>query len=481
MSPAKPTFFEEAERLVDSRIVEKSLSSTVRYPFWLDSSEAPEPLPPLDGHDLCDLAVIGGGYTGLWTALIAKEQHPERTVVLLEASRVGGEASGRNGGFCEASLVHGESNGELHLPAENEKLTQLGLENLQGILSTLEKYGIDCDLQSSGRLQVATEEHQVQWLRDEANGPQHRFYSKSELGELIKSDAFLAGLWTKGDTVLVNPAKLAWGLRRVCLQLGVRIYESTPALKLKDRGITVEIITHSGAVTANKVALATNAFPSLLKRHRFYTVPVYDYALVTEPLTEQQRQAIGWTVPHGLSDLNNRFHYARPIIDDDGQWRILYGGYDALYRFGGKIDAAHYDSEATYRKLVAHFIATFPELSDLKFSHAWGGVIDTCSRFFAFFDISMRGKVAYCAGFTGLGVAATRFGARAMLDLLSGQETQITMLEMVRRKPLPFPPEPVAWLGVKAMSAALFRADRRKGRRGPLLRIMDAIGMGFDS
>ena len=137
--------------------------------------------------------------------------------------------------------------------------------------------------------------------------------------------------------------------------------------------------------------------------------------------------------------------------------------------------------EAVFRRLAAHFLGTFPQLEGIRFSHAWGGAIDTCSRFFAFFDVSHGGRVAYCAGFTGLGVGATRFGARVMLDLLDGADTELTRLAMVRRKPIPFPPEPAAWVGVRLMVAALARADRRGGRRGPFLRLMDALGMGFDS
>ena len=481
MPKTKPTFFERAESSVEPFQCAQALRGAARRPYWLDSDDAPAPLPALDGPAACDLAVVGGGYAGLWTALIAKERNPERSVILLEAGRVGGEASGRNGGFCEASLVHGESNGELHLPHENGRLTELGLRNLEGLLETLDRYGIDCDLQRGGTLAVATEEHQVPWLREEADGSDKRFLDRAELAGMIRSDAFHAGLWSTSDTVLVHPAKLAWGLRRACLDLGVTIHENTRATSVEDNGATVSVRTAGGTVTARNVALATNAFPSLLRRHRPYTVPVYDYALVTEPLTEEQHESIGWHTPHGLTDLNNRFHYARPITDDNGGWRILYGGYDAIYRFGGRIQDAHYNSEATYARLAAHFFASFPTLEGLGFSHAWGGAIDTCSRFFAFFDTSHGNKVAYCAGFTGLGVGASRFGATAMLDLLSGRETEITRLDLVRRKPLPFPPEPVAWLGVKAMTGALARADRLEGKRGALLRTMDAIGMGFDS
>ena len=480
MPATKPTFFENAEKTMDAAMCAQSLRSTRREVYWLDSPLRPPAHAPLRQHTTADLVVVGGGYTGLWTALQAKERNPEADVVLVEAGWIGSEASGRNGGFCEASLVHGESNGEQHLPKENARLTELGLENLSGLIETINRYNIDCDLMEEGVLAVATEPHQDAWLREEA-GPHAEYLDKDELRRLITSDAFVSGLWSHGDAVLVHPAKLAWGLLAACEQLGVRIFEQSRATGLEESGGKMVVETAQGQVVAAKVALATNVFPSLLKRHALMTVPVYDYVLVTEPLTDVQRAAIGWATPHGLTDLNNRFHYSRPIIDENGGWRILYGGYDAVYRFGGKVSPDHYNNEETYTRLAAHFFATFPDLAGLSFSHAWGGAIDTCSRFFPFFDLACGGKVAYCAGFTGLGVGASRFGARVMLDLLSGERNEITQLEMVRKKPLPFPPEPAAWIGVQAMTAALARADRREGERGLFLKAMDAVGMGFDS
>ena len=481
MTTPRPTFFENAEKTIDPALCAASLRDTKRSVYWLDTPARPGNRPKLTGSIRTDLLVVGGGYTGLWTALQAKERNPHTDVVLLEAGWVGDEASGRNGGFCEASLVHGESNGENHLPKENARLAELGEENLAEMVATIRRYDIDCDLIQEGALAVATEPHQDAWLREESNGEDVLYLDREETRALIASDSFLSGSWSKADTVLVNPAKLVWGLLRVCEELGVKVYEQSKVESLQEQGSTMLASTAAGKVTASKVALGTNVFPSLLKRNALMTVPVYDYALVTEPLTEAQREAIGWDTLHGLVDLNSRFHYSRPIIDENGDFRILYGGYDALYFFGGKVDRAHYHSESTYTRLAAHFFATFPALQDLKFSHAWGGAIDSCSRFFSFFDVAYNGKVASCAGSTGLGVGATRFGAKVMLDLLEGKPTELTGLEMVKKKPLPFPPEPAAWLGVKMMTSAMARADRREGKRGVFLRTMDAIGMGFDS
>ncbi|MDH5314696.1 MAG: FAD-dependent oxidoreductase, partial [Actinomycetota bacterium] len=137
--------------------------------------------------------------------------------------------------------------------------------------------------------------------------------------------------------------------------------------------------------------------------------------------------------------------------------------------------------EATFEVLAGHFFETFPQLEGMRFSHRWGGVIDTCSRFSVMFGTALDGRVAYAVGYTGMGVAATRFGARVALDLVDGSQTERTRLRLVRSKPVPFPPEPLRYTGIHLTTRALSIADRKAGRRGPWLRMLDAVGLGFDS
>jgi len=482
---SRTTTYDDAERRIPQPRVHAALADASTTPYWLDDPARPDSLASLDWDTTTDLAVVGGGYTGLWTALMAKERDPDRRVVLLEGKRIGWAASGRNGGFCEASLTHGEANGEKHLPQEAARLQELGHENLEQIADTVEKYGIDCGFEWTGTLSVATEDHQVEWLReDEGKDPNVVFLDRDAVRKELNSPVYRAGLWDKKSTAMLHPARLAWGLQRACLASGVEIYEHTPVRGIratKGGSGPVRITTDGGTVTAAKVALATNVFPSLLKRTRLHTVPVYDYVLMTEPLTPEQLRAIGWHNRQGLSDLNNRFHYYRLATDPQGHQRILFGGYDAVYHYGRRVKAEYDQREETFARLAAHFYATFPQLESVKFTHKWGGAIDTCSRFFSFFTTAYGGRVAYAAGYTGLGVGATRFGANVLLDLLAGTPTERTRLQLVTKKPLPFPPEPLAWLGVRITAAAMIRADRRQGRRGPWLKLMDAVGMGFDS
>ncbi|MER5380704.1 FAD-dependent oxidoreductase [Streptomyces sp. NPDC002688] len=462
----------------------KSLSDAQPVSYWLDDPGKPRPEPALTGAETCDLLVVGGGYSGLWTALIAKERDPGRDVVLVEGREVGWAASGRNGGFCAASLTHGLSNGLTRWPDEIRKLEELGARNLDEIEAAVARYSLDCDFERSGEIDVATEPHQAAELRDwhqelerEGLADGIEFLDTEAVREQVDSPTFLAGLHDRRGVAMLHPAKLAWGLKRACVELGVRVYEHTPALALKPSGAGMAVRTPYGSVRARRVALGTNIFPNLVKRIRPYTVPVYDYALMTEPLTADQLASVGWKNRQGLGDSANQFHYFRLSADN----RILWGGYDAIYPYGGRMRAEYDDRPETYAKLAEHFFTCFPQLEGVRFSHAWGGAIDTCSRFSAFFGSAHGGKVAYAAGYTGLGVGATRFGADVMLDLLAGERTERTELEMVRRKPLPFPPEPFAWTGIALTKWSLARADTHGGRRNLWLKTMDRLGLGFDS
>ncbi|MFD6886978.1 NAD(P)/FAD-dependent oxidoreductase [Streptomyces sp. NPDC059957] len=466
------------------RTAARSLSEAKPVSYWLDDPGKPAAEPALTGDEHCDLLVIGGGYSGLWTALLAKERDPARDVVLIEGHEAGWAASGRNGGFCAASLTHGLANGMARWPDELAKLEDLGVRNLDAIEEAVARYGIDCDFERSGEIDVATEPHQVAELREfHAEAERLGLAGRSEWLDAdavraeVDSPTFLGGIWDRDGVAMLNPAKLAWGLKRACIELGVRIYENTRGLDLAGSGEGMAVRTPYGRVFARRVALGTNIFPSLVKRVRPLTVPVYDYALMTEQLTEEQLASIGWKNRQGLGDSANQFHYFRITPDR----RILWGGYDAIYPYGGKLDAEHDHRPETYLKLAEHFFTCFPQLEGVKFSHAWGGAIDTCSRFSAFFGTAHAGKVAYAAGYTGLGVGATRFGADVMLDLLSGEKTERTELEMVRSKPMPFPPEPFAWTGITMTKWSLARADRMGGHRNLWLKTLDRFGLGFDS
>ena len=450
--------------------------------FWLDTLPGREPHAPLDEVLDADLCIAGGGYTGLWAALYAKQLDPARDVVLLEATRCGTGASGRNGGFVQCSLTHGTSNGLARFPDELEQLERLGRENFDALAGDIEELGIDAELETAGDVIVALEPRELADLLDEAE-LMRRFGYDAELLDAdrvraeINSPTYLGGLWVRTGSALVHPGKLADGLRSAVARAGVRVCEYSPVRELGKTGGGVSVRTEGGIVNARRTLLATSAYPPLVRAIGRYIAPVYDYALVTEPLDARMREAIGWSGRQGLSDMGNQFHYYRQTADG----RIMWGGYDAVYRYGGPVGPQLDDHEPAFAMLSQHFFTTFPQLEGLRFSHRWGGAIDTCSRFSVFFGKALGGRVTYALGYTGLGVAASRFGGRVGLDLLDGRENEATALTMVRRRPLPFPPEPLRTGVIQLTRNRLAAADRNDGRRGLWLRTLDKLGLGFDS
>jgi glycine/D-amino acid oxidase-like deaminating enzyme len=467
------------------------VSSSLRHPalrdaaptvFWLDDPDAPEAAPALEAGIDCDLAVVGAGLTGLWTALLAKQRDPGRDVVVLEARHAARAASGRNGGFCDASLTHGFANGMVRFADELDQLDRLGLANLDAIEATVRDQGIDCNFERTGVIEVATAPWQMDDLVELARGMLAHGYDvelldREAMRAEVASPSYAGGLWVRGRTAMVNPARLTWGLRRACADAGVRLYEDTEVTAVQGESRCVRLITAHGHVCARRVALATNADRPLLARLRPFVVPVYDYVLVTEPLTSAQLASIGWRRRQGLADSANQFHYYRLTADS----RILWGGYDAIYHYGNRVADELEQRPRTFDRLAAHFFTTFPQLVGVRFTHRWGGAIDTCSRFCAFWGTSHGGRVGYVLGYTGLGVGASRFGAEVMLDLLEGRRTERTALRMVRSRPVPFPPEPLRSGVIQLTRWSLDRADRHGGRRNLWLRSLDRLGLGFDS
>jgi glycine/D-amino acid oxidase-like deaminating enzyme len=458
-------------------LIEQSLRGSVLQSFWVEDAPLFDAPPAFTGKVRCDLAIVGAGYTGLWTAFLAKARHPEWRVIVLEAQDPGWAASGRNGGFVESTLTHGESNGKTRYPAEYDQLDGAGLDNLDAIEKTVSEGKWDCDFWRVGSLAVAVEEHQVPWLRDEADGERAVFLDADALRQRVNSPTYLAGNFSARDTAMVHPAKLTRELLRACLEAGVEVFSHSPVKALNASPANITLHLPGGEVVAERVSLATNAYPSVLKRFRLHTVPVYDYVLMTEPLTSEQKASVGWLGREGIADLANQFHYYRITADD----RILFGGYDAIYHYGGGVHERYEERHESYHRIASHFFTTFPQLEGISFSHRWAGAIDTCSRFSAFFATAHNDRVAYAAGFTGLGVAATRFAGEVMLDQLEGLQTWRTELEMVRKMPTLFPPEPLCYPAVQLTKHALDRADHREGRRGLFLRTLDSLGMGFDS
>jgi glycine/D-amino acid oxidase-like deaminating enzyme len=455
----------------------------VAIPFWLRGDAPAMDLPPVE-DGACDVLIVGAGFTGLWTALALTDTDPGLRVVVLEAATVAFGATGRNGGFCEASLTHGLANGIRHFPDELERLEAEGLANLRELIAFTRDHAIACDLEETGTLTVADQPFQADEFRawvDKAaeHGEQLEFMDRATVQAEVHSPLWQAGLYRPpGRDALLDPAALCRGLARVARARGIRIHERTRVTGLSRVAGGVRVATAAGVrFRANHCVVATSAYSGWLRRLRAVFVPVYDYVIVSEPLNPDERRSIGWQRRQGLSDANNQFHYLRLTADD----RILWGGYDAIHYFGSRVAPELDDRPATFRRLEAQFVRAFPQLDTLRFPYRWGGAIDTTTRFTVTFGQALGGRVTYALGYTGLGVGASRWAGGVVRDLILRPGEDRLRLRIVQSPPIPFPPEPLRSIAVNVVRHELDRADRNEGRRSLLLRTLDSLGIGFDS
>jgi glycine/D-amino acid oxidase-like deaminating enzyme len=450
--------------------------------YWL-ARRPPRQITPLVGEADTDVVVVGAGLTGLWTALFLKDLDPGRDVVVLEQEVAAYGASGRNAGMLSETVDHGHGLAIEHFgEAEARRLARLGETNVAEMVAFLSQRGIDCDYQPTGRLVVALTPAQL----DEAGRTvetarrlgldSFRLLDRGAVTAEIRSPLYLGGVAVRGGGIL-DPVKLVDGLRDEAERLGVRVFERTAVRRLTPDGAGVRILAGRGGVRARRAVLATSAYthhllPGLTRRF----IPLYDYLLVSDPLTAGQRAAIGWRGRQGVTDGRAFFNYYRLTADD----RILWGTSEAAYHRGNRVDRSCDHSPVHYAALRASFRRTFPQLEDLEFPYAWGGPICSTTRLTPFFGRALRGRVLYGLGYTGHGLGTTRIAGRVLAHLALDRYHQLLDLAMVRRPPFPYPPEPLRSWSVAAVTRALRRVDAG-ARPGLLLRMLDRMGIGFSS
>jgi len=454
--------------------------------LWHDQSDVrPDVLPAISQDENCELLIVGGGFTGLWAALQVKERCPDTTIILIEKTFIADGSSGRNGGFINSSLAHGETNTDHHFPGEADKLYELGQQNMTELLDTLKRYDIDARYEPVGETEVATNQHSVdelkkQYQTEKAAGEDVVFFNKEEMQAQVNSPTYLAGLWFKGNqNGIIDPARVCWGLKRVLLELGVRIFENTPLNDCQPRGKNKMLSRClDNTIISNKVLMATNGYHNPLKAVNRTTIPVWDYQIATEPLSQEQLDTLGWhNSRHAIGNHANMFHYYRVTQDN----RITWGGGGAVrYYYNKNTDfTACADIPERFEQLSKEFFETFPSLKGIKFSHRWSGIIATSTRFCMVPGVTLNGRVAWAVGYTGLGVGASRFGARIGIELLGYQPSDIIKMQFVTKKPMPWAPEPFRWFGVRFTQNALVKADQNNGKRGLWLKLLDAMNLGF--
>ena len=459
----------------------KSLKDTQFYPLWHDSDTKPEPCPPFSGDEKCELLIVGGGFTGLWAALQAKERMPDIDIILIEATFVGDGASGRTGGMVAKDLAHGETNTDYHFPNEADRIEELGKINYREFVESIKKYNIDARLEEAGFMDIALHDYQTDILRKEyeekvEQGADWTWHDQDDIQQIVKSPLYKSGVHQRDRGAIVDPARLCWGLKKVILDLGVRIFEGTPMQSTDPHGKGMKTVCEKGSIRSEKVLMATNAFKSPMPAIRKSVIPVWDYQVATEPLTPAQHESIGWKEPFGLGDIDNMFHYYRMTKDNRITWG---GGGSVCYYYGSRTDQGVADQRDRFERLSKSFFETFPQLEGVNFTHRWSGIIASSTRFCMVPGVAYDGRVSWAVGYTGLGVCASRFGARVGLELLGYQPSDILDLQFVRKKAMNWPPEPLRWFGVTMTRHAMMKADANNGKQGLWLKLLDKLNIGF--
>lgn len=454
----------------------QALKDVTLFPFWLDNPDAPVVEPQLIGRTEADLLIIGGGFTGLWAAIQAKEANPDRDVVLIEAGKVAYGASGRPGGIVSTSIMHGLSNAKRVFPNDLKPLEELGHANMHGFLDTLERHNIDCHAEWNGELTVAVGEENVSGLQEEfdlhvEHGHEAELLDTSGVREQLNSPAFFGGVWSKQNSGIVHPARLAWGLKAAAINLGVRLYEMTPMKDIEDCGSYLKVRTVDGEVRAAKALLATNAFAEGHRKIKQRVAMIRDRILMSEPLNEEQMGRIGWANRQGVYDTRTQLNYMRLTKDN----RILFGGRMG-YFFNGNKDPEMDRNPEVYERLAGAFFSTFPQLDDIGFSHAWSGPIAMTTRMAVHFQRYYGGKAIYAGGYSGFGVSTSRFGADIGLSILDNIDRPACKLEFAATMPNWIPPEPFRYIGAKMTMYALDTADEKGGWRWPWLKFVNSLG-----
>jgi len=438
--------------------------------WWLREAlalDAGTPCAPFEGSSRVDVAIIGGGFTGLWTAYHLKRADPAVEVALLEADICGGGPSGRNGGFMYGlwedfpELVH------LFVTEEAARVGHASEAAVDLAEEIFEEAGIDIWFRRGGHLTVSTSPifddavESYRALSSSEGFPEglYRMLSAAEVEERCRSPLFRAGvLQTRGATV--HPARLVRGLREMVLDLGVRIYEGTPVETIKG-GAVVEISTLRGKITADQIVFGLNAWSNQLPGFGRRIIPRASHIVLTEPAPELLEE-MGWTGDEALGDLRATLHYVRKTPDG----RIAFGGATATP--GRGVDHRMSKDAAWYRRLESRLHDWFPAFRDVRIDSEWGGPIDVGAHHLPFFGTMWGGNVHFGMGFTGGGVGPCVLGGQILASLVRGREDEFSSLALVGLKSRRFPPEPFLHLGARITLGAILRTDDawEAGRRG---------------
>lgn len=421
--------------------------------YWHDT----EPValrPPLRGRVDCDVCIVGGGFTGLWTAYFLKQAEPALDIRVVEARHSGFGASGRADGFVTPTVGK-----DIQALVDNfgaERALDASRAVGRSILEIgrfLRRHRIDAEFEVNDYLMVATTPAQVRRLERDAalaarlGAPPSEILSARQAQAVVGSPALTAAQRVGG--ALVNPFKLVRGLARTVEEMGVTVYDDSPCLRVTP-GVRPEVVTAGGRVLADKVVLATNVHMDAFPPFRRRVVPIWTHAMVSEPLTDEQLARVGWDGREGLVEAKSLLTCARLTRDN----RVMFAGGPVPYYFGRDTRQRNMNRPGVYRRIHQEFLRFFPMWDDVVFPYAYGGVADVVRDYAPHFGALAGGSVMYGYGYCGNGIAATHTGGQVLRDLTLGKQTDLTRLLLVdagdRRPPPAFPPEPALFIGARA-------------------------------
>jgi glycine/D-amino acid oxidase-like deaminating enzyme len=411
------------------------------------------------------VAIVGAGFTGLWTAYYLSLLDPGLRIAVVEREIAGFGASGRNGGWCSALF-----------PASLARVARLYSRDAAHALHTELRHsvdevgraaaaeGLDVHFAKGGTLTLATGPAQLARLRDEvaaedpwaAHEPS-RWLSADEAAERLRSPGVL-GAVLDPDCAALHPGRLVRGLARVVERRGVRLYEHTPVRTIR-RGV---LDTPRGRLRAGIVVRATEAFTSELPGQRRLLAPIYSLVIATEPLPAAFWDAVGWRGRETVTDGRRLLVYAQRTADD----RIVFGGRGAPYHAGSRIKPGYDQDPAVFAALERALHALLPGTADARITHRWGGPLGVSRDWFPSVGLDRATGLAWAGGYVGDGVATANLAGRTLADLITGQDTALTRLPWVGHQWRRWEPEPLRWLGINAARAAMASADAVEARTG---------------
>ena len=450
-----------------------------RFSLWLDAVDDDlSPRPGLQGDREVDVAIVGAGYTGLWTAYALKRQDPALRVVLLEREIAGFGASGRNGGWCSDFFPVSWDRVAREKGADAQRRMHRALvDGIADIAATAEREGIDADIVRGGCLTLAMTSLQESELRAEAAVSQERddadlavrWLSRDETEERVRVAGCRGAHYTP-NCARLHPAKLVRGLARAVERFGMEILERTPVLELRPHAA----VTARGTVRAQTVVRATEAFTPRFGAYHRALLPLYSLMIATAPLSDEMWAEIGWSRGETLHDGRHLIIYAQRTADN----RIAFGGRGAPYHFGSKVVADFDRNASVFNALEQTLHDLVPQTRAVPITHRWGGAIGIARDWYPSVTIDRERGIATVGGYVGDGVTATNVAGRTLADLILERNTELTRLPWVQHRSRRWEPEPLRWLAVNLSVQAMRSADaveRRTGRRSLQARLVTRL------